>query len=93
MLSQETLIMNIFYCYGESNQTVCDKELTFVNETSTHTVFHVQPAAPASRANLAVPVRPAARRGRPAARPAPINDNFDWDDFHGIEVDYLNTVL
>lgn len=86
MLSQETLIMNIFYCYGESNPTVCDKELTFVNETSTHTVFHVQPAAPASRANLAVPVRP-------AARPAPINDNFDWDDFHGIEVDYLNTVL
>mgnify|MGYP007058293616 CR=1 FL=1 len=25
--------------------------------------------------------------------PAPVNDNFDWDDFHGIEVDYMNTVL
>ena len=79
---------------------MCDVELTFVNETSTHTVVHVRPAAPASRANLAVPVRPAAqrgrpaaRRGRPAARPAPVNDNFDWDDFHGVEVDYMNTVL
>ena len=27
------------------------------------------------------------------ARPAPVNDNFDWDDFHGIEVDKINTVL
>ena len=65
---------------------MCDVELTFVNETSTHTVVHVRPAAPASRANLAFPVRP-------AAQPAPVNDNFDWDDFHGIEVDYINTVL
>lgn len=72
---------------------MCDVELTFVSETSTQTVVHVRRAAPASRANLYVPVRPAARHGRPAARPAPVNDNFDWDDFHGIGVDYINTVL
>ena len=72
---------------------MCDVELTFFNETSTHTAVHVRPAAPASRSNLAVPVRPAAQHGRPAARPAPVNDNFDWDDFHGIEIDYINTVL
>ena len=61
----------------KSDPTVFSVELTFVCGRSTQTDVHVRPAAPASRANLA----------------APANDNVDWDEFLGIEVDYMSTVL
>ena len=56
-------------------------QLTFVCESSTQTVVHVEPAMPAA-VNLAVPARPAARR-------PPANNNFDWSNFHAVEVNFI----
>ena len=53
------MLTYLFFLYGESGSS--GVQLTFVSESNTQTVVHVEPAVPTA-VNLAVPVRPAARR-------------------------------